>query len=294
MDIEQPGIAGHFIRASHERKQVISFSLATAGKKLSLESYWLTNAGHGEILERSTGQRIFGLRRALKRSKHTSHPRVFYLTLIKILTYITAKERRVFSRLDALDIDLLRRWQICPPSLRTDLFISAFRDSNDLCELLDAIVVIKQAGGDEAAIFSELRRARSRSDIARSMRLAVANLSFGPPPAPGDEILTPIVNVAELRKTARELRNCAAAYDLDVLDGLSYFYAIDCDGKRGMVHLEREKRTWLVNDVTGMTNSALPASLADRVLNFFANHGIHAGPDCRPSKWDVVRRVCRA
>lgn len=269
-------------------------SLATAGSELPSESCWLTTAGHDEILERSIGQRITGLRGALKRSKHTSHPKSFYLNLVKILSELSEKERRIFANLKPLDLDILQRWQICPPQLRVDSFISAFKDSDDLRGFLDAIAVVSQAGGDMGGITGKLKKARSRSDIARIMQTAVANLSFGQPPVPGDEILTPIVNVAELRKTARELRNCAAAYDLDVLDGLSYFYAISCQGKRGMVHLEREKRTWLVNDVTGMTNRALPASLADRVLSFFANHGIYASPDCRPSKWDAVRRACRA
>ncbi|MFZ1743674.1 MAG: hypothetical protein WAT93_12520 [Pontixanthobacter sp.] len=295
MDIRHAGLAGHFLRSSHERKQVITAYLAhVCIEAISDQSITaLSYATHDEILRLALGNVPSGLRGALSRSLPKSHPKTYYRLLVAILRAVSESERQALSHQQNLDLDFLERWSLVPSELREPSFLSIFKDTTELEELLFAVEVLEKAGLCRATIISRISNVSSVKNLSVAVRALLAMLEFPKPPLSGNATICAVSNVAELNTFARKLRNCSASLIFDVLDGRAYFYVIHPESPEAMVHLEFEDGKWIINDIVGKVNRPVSREVGQTVFDYFESQGVHRSVSCRPSSWDAVRHFCR-
>ena len=294
-DICRPGFAGHFLRASHERRQVISLYMACRGcDDLDVDRVDLLIEGsHDAILRLAVEDVPQGLRGALGRAARKYHPREFYVGLIDVLRTEDVKERRTFSHLSGIDLDLLKRWKLAPPELRLAQFLCLFEDVDALTACLTAIETLVKAGISKADAIDRLSQVRSKNSLSTTFNKLLQNLKFRGFPLAGNPFITPVRTVGELRCIARFFRNCSASFVYDGLEGRSLFYVLQGEQPVGLVHLEKERGEWIVSDIVGRSNRPLPPSIMMGALEYFEGGGIQRSVNCRSSKWDAVRRFCR-
>lgn len=295
VDIRRPGFAGHFLRASHERRQVISLYLACRGcDDLDVDRVdQLIGGSHDAILNLAVEDVPQGLRGALRRAARKYHPQEFYVELIDVLRTEDVKERRAFSHLAEIDLDLLKRWRLAPPELRCGHFISLFEDVDALAACLKAVETLVEAGISKADAINRLSQVKTKKALSTAFDKLLQKLKFRGFPLAGNPFITPVRTVGELRCIAKFFRNCSASFVFDGLEGRSLFYVLQGEQPVGLVHLEKERGEWIVSDIVGRSNRPLPPSIMMGALEYFEGGGIQHAANFRSSKWDAVRRFCR-
>ncbi|WP_170003239.1 hypothetical protein [Pseudopontixanthobacter vadosimaris] len=295
LDLLCPGIAGHFLRSSHERTQVLSAYLAfreTADLNAD-ETYELLHATHDRILSLALSEVPQGFRSALSRATKRSHPRAFYHQLHAILSSAEPTERRAFSYLTDLDLDLLSRWTVTPPAMRRWDFVGIFDDVEEIEEFFSAIEVLSSSGICKTVVTERFSSIQSRKALAQAFNDLLSQINFRGFPIAGNVFISPVRSVAELKRLARIFRNCSASYTYEVLDGSSLFYIINELEPRGMVRLEKEQGSWVIADMVGRSNQPLPETIVADVARYFEAAGVSRSSLCRPSRWAGVRKFCR-
>ena len=295
MDLQLPGLVGHFIRSSDERKQVISCCLALGShaKQDTGSMPDLIKMGHTEILRFAIECPPQGLRGALRRSSGQLHPRSFYLELLKALKCLSDQQRRTFATFAELTPDVVHIWNAAPSKLRDGRFLSIFSTRSEFDDVLTAVRRLEKAGLNGDFILERLSSARTRSHVGKSFRTLMDQIKFRGFPTGGNPLIAPIRTVSDLKAVALRLRNCSAGYLFDCLDVHSLFYVIQPDNPIGMVHLEKSRGAWEISDIAGPSNRVLPRSVIDGVLQYFQRIGISSATTGPASDWDSLSRVCR-
>ena len=294
-DLRFPGLAGHFVRSSHERRQVITCFLALCDDTVDVDQLWplLPRAGHDQILGWGMTDVPPGIRKALARATKASHPRKFYTLLVEILSNSDAADRARFNRLQALDLDLLRRWKRAPVELRTKAMLDLLPDVDAVDELLAAIDLLAEHGVARQPLLAKLASVGSRKGLAAVFSQAIKELQFPNAPVSGNSDITPVTSIVRLREIGKTLNNCAANYVYEVMNGTSYFYVVDPDNPTAIAHLERESGEWVLTDIVARSNRPVSRARASAIFAYFEEVGIGVSPTCRPSRWSAVQRFAR-
>lgn len=295
LDSQHPGLAGHFLRASHHRRQAIAAFLAIAPTEvIERNAHALHTARLDTILNGSESLISAGFNSALKRAADAVHPPKFYIELNELLTDMTDKDRRAFSHATNIDLDVIQRWKQAPTELRCAPFLAVFDGCVDFEHYLCSIETLIEAGACRSTMFKQARLARTRKQAANVFSIAVGLLEFQDPPMGISKIAEPITTVRALVRLAREYKNCAGSYVWNVLADTDYFYLFHhpC-GQTSFVHLERERGNWFVSGIYGRNNSSVTPRLETEITKTFTAYGIPTMDGFRSSKWDIVQKFCR-
>lgn len=121
LDEARPGLAGHFLRTSDERRQVIAAYLAVS-KAAPLcersEAELLATGSHTDILSVAYSRVPLGFRSALARAGRKTHPRRFYTYLYAVLASRHAREAlAVLAQQPKIDLARLRVMRALPEAI---------------------------------------------------------------------------------------------------------------------------------------------------------------------------------
>jgi hypothetical protein len=148
-------------------------------------------------------------------------------------------------------------------------------------ELCFAIEVVKRIRTDlsEKEIMRTLEQANKQS-LRGWVSRHYTHLCFPPCPWEGNEFLKPLKNFKALQKTALEFKNCLRSYLNRVLQGNSFFYRMEKDGK-GIAVVEIYNLAgigWVVNDCSGHKNANVSAAIKRELTLAFQEAGITTPP----------------
>ena len=291
LDVRAPGLAGHFLRSSHERQQVISACIACRSHEPSKADLdILQHRSHDEMLSHFVSRPTTGFRPALRQSTQAYHPRVYYRMLAHLLRRHSPSERKRFSHLRDLDLGMLMRWRSAPISLRTPTVLSLFHDREDVRHFVEARRILIENGIDAERIDDDLRGLNNRRSLPKLIEKWTSDLRLSPSPYCSD-VLVPVQTVGELRGLGRYLRSCSASFSFNSLAERSAFLrTIDRDETIGMVHLELEGGEWLICEIVGKANRSHGRTVMESVYNELKGAGFIVCRERGPSVWGKVQR----
>lgn len=301
LDMQRPGVAGEFFRASAERRQVIAALLSTKPEpprhdEASELAKLIGEADHGEILTAAFGNVPCGLRGALARSGPQPHPRSFYRVLFQLLSSPEARVRPVIKQLTTLDLMRLRIVQLLPADVCTANLVElmgSVRMASDVAKLIE---LLTKGGIDRRALTQALGRVCSDHQLAELWDRWTQKLNFPPHPVPASELYIPIQNGAELRRLALRYRNCARRYLSQVLDGEDAFAEFGVGPKRAVIHLSKADGVWVLQGLFGKDNGMVAPEVRSAAVAYLTDQGVRSSnaPRNRGGEWAVLRRLSRA
>lgn len=301
LDRYAPGIAGSFLRASNERRQVIAALLAARPAPSSAEAAvelakLASGARHSEMLEAAFTIVPSGLRGALARSGPQPHSRSYYRILYDLLSAGSASLAGVIQQLDSLDMCRLRTARSLPADICTVHLVKMISSARMATDVISLIDLLTRNGIERKGLAEALRRVTIDTQLPDFWDRWSQKLSFPPHPVNGTEDYVPITNGAELRRTALIYRNCARRYLAQVMEGQSAFAEFHLAGKRAVVHLGRSEGAWVLEGMFGKDNSMIPFDLRTAAASYLADRGIQT-PQVASNvegEWAALRRLSRS
>lgn len=294
LDEATPGFAGHYLRASDERRQVIAAFLSATeldDGALNEAADFVMEADHRSILIRAFGSVPTGLRSALGRSGAQPHEPTYYR---QIVTLLSGGNRRVVEaiwRSTVMNPDRVATITACPTDLCDSRILNKIKDRKHAADVALSVDLLSRRGVDRANIIEALRRSDSINDTIKrwSMRMA-----FPTGPIPAAEGYRPICNGIELAAIARKYRNCVRGYFSSAMTGRHTFGEFRYKGAEVLISFDKTDGMWIVDGVYGYRNHTVDVSLSRAAHAFVARHGV---PDRRPDRGDkaveALRRLAR-
>lgn len=299
LDLNRPGTAGEFLRASPERRQVIAALLSMTplpsepGQAKELAKF-TSGGGHREILTAAFGSVPSGLRGALARSGPQPQPRSFYRTLHHLLSEPSkANVGRAIQQLDSLDLMRLRIAQTLPADICTANLIKlvgSMRTASDVAKLID---LMAKGGIDRVALAQALGRVATDTQLSEFWDRWTQKLTFPQHPVPRTANYTPVTEGAALRQLALRYRNCARRYLAQVLDGNDAFAEFAVGGNRAVIHLHKHGEVWRLEGMFAKDNGRIEPTLRAAAVSFLTDQGVQTAqivPE-KGGEWAVLRRL---
>ena len=298
LDEEVPGTAGHFLRASDERRQVIAAHLAVRSlpgnpsERVELAEL-LTRSSHQAVLEAAFGQVPQGMRRALGRCGPQPYEKSFYRMLFRLLSSdARAAIAKVITRLEIIDPTRLRVAHILPRDIRTPRLVSAIasvRVASDVAKLFN---LFSQNGVDRSGLAEALGRVQSHDHLGALWVRWSRKLTLPPHPISASSQYKPITTGAELHMMALRYRNCARRYLSEVMQGTSAFAEYGREQRRCVVHISTDGKCWKLEGLFGRDNGPVDPEARSSASNYLRTHGVQVDGPCRDyGEWSVLRRM---
>ena len=296
-----PGLAGHFLRASDERRQVICAYLAAPrirrGWSAHEEHARLLNHGnHETILAAAYGEVPRGFRSALRRSGNQPHKRWFYRYLHRLLSDPRhGSAAAVVEQLAHIDLHRLRIAVRLPAELRYPKLVATIRDVPHARQTAALFGLFVENGMDGHMLARALREADTPRQISNFWQRWAERTVFPEHPIPASPEYSPIPDATTLKRVAQRYRNCVRRYLTDILDGSDAFAVFTHGNRETIVHLRRKNGCWIVDDVYAPHNGRVAGSTRSAALEYLASHGIReAGrQSSKSSKWQPLRELSR-
>lgn len=295
LDLTTPGLAGHFLRASDERRHVIAAFLAMV-KPNTLDPWsvgdLLMSGRHDAILSAGFDSVPSGYRAALRRTDRTIQPQRFYRYLAVLLSSARRADT-IVTQQPALTMDRIKIARRLPPQLRSAQFIALHHDIDQAKETTTLFTLLNANGIDAEALAASLTTAETRRQLSACWQRWAERTRFPSPPLAACDRYTPIQDAVALKRLAREYRNCSRQYLTDVLDGDDAFgvYA----GKAGevVVHLRRKEEKWWYKDCHARANRRVRSDVRDEVEAFLEKRGFarFAAKSRANAKWEPLRKA---
>lgn len=296
LDVHCPGLAGSFLRASPERRQVIASLLAitdipkdAAGAK-ELGDFAM-RADHRSIIVRAFGSVPVGLRGALARSGHQPHARDFYRTLHKTLSQ-DDRLAQAIRRLNKVDANRLRVARLLPEHVLTPSLISIIVSPAMARDVTTMILLLEDKGIDRKALAPALASLTSVEQFPSFWERWASKVAFPPHPVPQSARYLPIMDGAALSSLAKRYSNCARTYLEKALRGEAAFGEYAHPLGSAVVHLVRKGDEWVLEGLFGPSNRTAPPHVRDAAVRHLRVHGIvdkfgrRTGLD-----WSALRRL---
>lgn len=294
LDEAKPGFAGHYLRASDERRQVTAAFLAVAvldGDDTDEAAEFLIRAGHRTILHRAFGSVPPGLRAALGRSGPQPHEPEYYRHLFDLLSDGARHLIEAIWRSAILNPDRLAIITGCPVDLCDTRILDKVRDRKHATDVALSIDLLNRHGVDRSMLVEALRRADSINDAIKRWSMYMA---FPSGPIPAADGYQPVRNGIELSEVARRYRNCVRGYFSSAMTGGHAFGEFRHEGAEVLISFDKTDGMWIADGVYGFRNLAVDAGTSRAAFAFAARHGI---PDRRPDRGDkaveALRRLAR-
>lgn len=298
LDIVRPGLAGQFLRASVERRQVVAAHLAFSPVlRPDVQARLIASATHDDILAAAMPTVPTGYRAILGRSGAQTRPSRFYRYLSALLlSRETRLIRATLYSLSELDLNRLRVLRTLPEQLRTPHLVILHRDLSHAKLTTALFRLMVAAGADEGSLIQSLRTARTSADLMRCWKRAIEQLSFPAPPLPASNQYRPILTGGELKAAALRYRNCLRRFLTTALDGRDSFALFSMGETEVVVHLRQRHGTWHLDGVHGPRNRPVSDSCAAIARAYLASNGItpFLPAERAADKWEPLREVlCR-
>lgn len=295
LDKDVPGLAGHFLRASDERRQVIAARLAFRSlpndpiERAALAQALMRDS-HKTLLQALLHEVPVGLRGALARCGPQPHERSFYRMLLRLLkSRVRAGVAKAVTRLDAIDPVRLRIAHILPPEIRTPRLISAIPSVRVASDVSTLFKLFSQNGVDRAGLAEALGRVQSDDQLAALWARWSRKLTLPPHPVQSSSSYKPITTGADLHMVALRYRNCARRYLSEVMQCRSAFAEV---GKKCIVHLTRGGDRWKLEGIFGKENGPVDPEVRSSAVAYLRAQGIQIDEHRRDEgEWAVLRRI---
>jgi hypothetical protein len=266
LDEVRPGVAGHMLRASPERRQVLAafFAMARPYRKFDSDGEigsFLMEASHDAILHAAYGPVPSGLRAALGRAGPIPHPRRFYRYLYALMSPGRQAIGKIVSRLPTIDLERLRVLRLLPSDMRHDNIIANIGDVADALDLRAYVSLLTDYDVDRGALIDALASASSKDALTSVARRWALKARLPEHPVPASDAYRPITNGDELRRVALRHRNCMRMYLVNILEQRSAFALFRHDDQEVVVHLLASERGW---ELDRLYNRTGPISSATR------------------------------
>lgn len=294
LDEATPGFAGHYLRASDERRQVIAAFLSATeldDGALNEAADFVMEADHRSILIRAFGSVPTGLRSALGRSGPQPHEPTYYR---QIVTLLSGGNRRVIEaiwRSTVMNPDRVATITACPTDLCDSRILNKIKDRKHAADVVLSIDLLGRRGVDRASVVEALRRSDSINDTIKRWSLRMA---FPTGPIPAADGYRPIRNGIELSEIARKYRNCSRGYFSSATSGGHAFGEFCHEGAEVLISFDKTDGMWIVDGVYTYRNFDVDAGISRAAFAFAARYGI---PDRRPDRGDkaveALRRLAR-
>jgi hypothetical protein len=281
LDFLFPSLAGAYLRASNERRQVMCAYLAARkpDAEISVDAAELLLLGtHAEILRAAYGSVPTGIRRALARSGPVACGQDFYGLLYDVLSRPEhAKVVPLVQRLPTLTATKLKIALMLPADLRHPRLVTCMDHVEQASDLITVTNLMEHAGLDR----SDFVRALTASGVTSMSNVVerwTLRLPFPPSPLPACNAYQPIHSGSELRRAALRYRNCSRSYLADALAGNTAFGEFHVNGEAVLVHLDKRDGMWLYCSSHGFRNRAVAQSVGEAAQEYAARYGIFAKP----------------
>jgi len=297
LDEVRPGLAGQYLRASSERRQVIAAYLASGEPFTDCPHYeadLLACGNHDDILSAVRGSAPTGYRAALARVGHRVQPRRFYIYLRALLASHQANDvLNVLSQQPSVDMARLRVMRILPRPIRTPRVVAIHRDIVAARQTAKLFRLMIENGVDETALAQAIRQAETPGDLMRCWRRWVERLNFPKPPIPAQSFYRPILTGSDLKAAALAFRNCMRRFLSDALDGRDAFAVFSAPEQEIVVHMRQRDGQWFLEGCHARGNRPVVASAARAATDFAHAHGITKFERKRSSvgRWEPLREM---
>lgn len=297
LDEVRPGLAGHFLRSSDERRQVIAAYLAvpkTDPVLPHIEAELLATGSHGDILLAGYGSVPVGFRSALARAGRQAHPRRFYRYLHALL--MSRHARDVIASLaqqPVLDLMRLRVMRTLPGEIRTPRIVAIHRDIDHARQTVSLFRLFTENGVDADCLAQAIRASETPGGLSRCWRRAMERLHFPSPPIPACAEYRPIENGGELKVTALGFRNCMRRYLTDCLEGNRAFGVLSTPAEEVIVHLRQREDVWYFEDCNTRGNRPVAPAGEAMAADFMRSYGIvsYQREPTAAGKWEPLREL---
>lgn len=297
LDEALPGLAGHYLRTSDERRQVISAYLSNVPRRssnLNEEAKLLSEGKHDQILAAGYSSVPPGFRSTLSRCGSRPHARRFYRYLHALLMSRDAKDTlRVLADQPKIDLTTLRIMRNLPEAIRTPRLTMIHRDIGRARETKAMFQLMLQNGVDRDGLTEALCKAETPADLTRCWARWVEHLSFPPSPVAPTSNYRPITSAKQMKEAALSYRNCMRRYLSDVLDDDRAFGIFSADEQEVVVQLRRRDEAWFLEGVHANRNGKVLPNTARAVADFLRPHGIVEFNRERPAngRWELLREM---
>ena len=298
IDEHHPGFAGHVLRASPERRQVVAAFLSVSRPCAEFSSdnergAFLIHATHDAILLAAYGEVPSGLRRALGRAGQTPHPRRFYFYLYAMLS--SAKRQafdKIIRRMPAIDLDRLRIVRVLPSDLQRNNIVSHITSVSDARDLCAYVSLLAEHNVSRSALIDAIACAPSRDAITHVARRWTLKAQLPVHPVPATCSYRPISTGEELRRTALRYRNCMRMYVVNVLERRSSFALFRYGDEEGIVHLAADEGGWELERLYGHRNAAFGSGFRLEAEAYLRQHHIRLNARSSTKRpLDPIRRM---
>lgn len=297
LDEVRPGLAGQYLRASDERRQVVAAyfaSGATVWNSSHCEADLLASGNHDDILSAAYGSVPAGFRASLARAGNRAHPRRFYVYLRTLLASRYAREvLAVLAQQPTLDLTRLRVMRTLPIPIRTPRMVAIHRDIMTARQTASLFRLMVENGVDEMALAQAVRQAQTPGELARCWQRWVEKLNFPEPPIPALGQYRPILTGGDLKAAALIFRNCLRRFLSDALDGRDAFAVFSAPEQDVVVHLRRRDGVWFLDGCHARRNRPVLIDARKAAIDFVRANGILEFERKRSNggKWEPLREV---
>ena len=294
LDAASPGFAGHYLRSSNERRQVVAAFLAVT--ELDAETSgeaaeFLMTADHRSILHLAFGCVPRGFRAALGRSGPQPHDKGYYHQLFDLLATGPRHVIAAILQSAALDPERLAIVTNSPADLCDTRILSKLKDRKHATDVALSIDLLHRRSVDRTAVVEALRRTDKVNETIKRWAL---RMSFPPGPIPASDGYRPIRSGIELTAIARKYRNCSRTFFASLMTGSHAFGELCHEGEEVLLSFDRIQGVWITDGVYSYRNLAVHAGLSRAAFAFAARHGV---PDRKPDNSDkavsALRRLAR-
>lgn len=277
-----PGFAGHYFRASDERRQVIAAFLSAGdadhGRNGAVGEY-LSRADHRSILTRAFQHIPTGFRRALGKSGAQPHDTTYYADLHHALAHGLSHVVAAVMHATRLNPERLKIIKALPADLCDGRIVERIKDVQHARDLIAVTDLFEKRAGNRQGLVEALLS--SRGSLEATVRRWCRQLEYVDHPIEESAVYKPIRNGVELHEAARKYQNCSRNYTASTLTGESAFGEfIALDARRVLLCFEKTQGNWTLEGVYVRRNRRVPADLDEQARDFVRMHDI-------PDRWEV-------
>lgn len=281
-DEYHPGFAGHYLRASDERRQVIAAYLSTTESTAdgSVGQY-LVQADHRSILKQAFECIPLGFRRALAKSGPQPHDSAYYLDLFNALALGRSHVVTAIMHTTRLNPERLEIITTLPRDLCDSRVIERVKDVEQARDLSTVLDLFEERAGNRHRLVGALLT--SRGPLETVVRRWCRQIEYNHHPIAESSAYRPVPNGLALHEVARRYQNCSRNYTATALLGLSAFAEFVAeDGRRVLLCFDRSEGDWTLDGVYARRNRPVPDDLGALAREFVRAHGI-------PDRWETTR-----
>lgn len=297
IDEHCPGLAGHILRASSERRHVIAAYLSTDASQSFVTQtdlgLYLMTAGHRDILAAAFGSLPEGFRSAVARGGMQPYSRWHYRYLHRLMVSSTRPATKGLIRhLARVNPTRLKIARALSEDLQIAPLVMALRNVEAARDLDTLVMLLKQSGADRAAMVGALAAVTTMEDVGKFAKRWAFRVALPRHPVPASEGYEPVKDTADLRKLAIDFRNCARNYVGNALEGRSAFAVVTDLSSQAVVHLIRAGDRWSIDDFYGRGNAPPDRNLTNRWTEYLAQHGVRMRHFSQSAhRWASFRRL---